>query len=159
MAFIGIVGARKFRDRKAVDELVISLPEDSIIVTSGCEGVCTWAHTKANQRGMEVLVYAPDLTNIRSNFDIPKRYYQRNRELIEQCDFVHAFISKEGGYTGGTRFEIEYAAKLIIPVKIHWEQGMEEIIYQYRLPLQPGEQVFSTAWQNFFCKAVAFQRR
>jgi len=40
MAFIGIVGARKFKDRKAVEDLVVSLPKDSIIVTSGCDGVC-----------------------------------------------------------------------------------------------------------------------
>ena len=159
MAFIGIVGARKFRDREAVEELVISLPENSIIVTSGCEGVCSWTHKKAKQRDMDVLVYAPDLTNIRSNFDIPKRYYQRNRELIEKCDFVHAFISKECGYTGGTCFEIKYAAKLRIPVKIHWEKGIEEIIYQCRLPFQSEEQVFSTTWQNFFCEVVALKRR
>jgi len=156
MSFIGIVGARKFKDRKAVEELVASLPEDSIIVTSGCDGVCKWTQAKAREQNLEVIVYAPDLTNIRSNFDIPKRYYQRNRELIERCDFVHAFISKEGGYTGGTRFEIEYAVKLNIPVKIHWEQGMVEVIYQRHLPFQQVEQVFSAAWQNFFCEAVAF---
>ena len=40
MAFIGIVGARKFRDKKAVKNLVASLGQDSIIVTSGCAGVC-----------------------------------------------------------------------------------------------------------------------
>jgi hypothetical protein len=93
MAFIGIVGARKFKDRKAVEDLVVSLPKDSIIVTSGCDGVCQWTQAKAKEHGLEVLVYAPDLSDIRSNFDIPKRYYQRNRELIERCDFLHAFIS------------------------------------------------------------------
>ena len=155
MAFIGIVGARKYKDWKAVEELVISLPKDSIIVTSGCKGVCTWTQEQARQRGMEVLVYAPDLTNIRSNFDIPKRYYQRNRELIEKCDFVHAFISKDGGYTGGTRFEIEYAAKTSVPVKVHYEHGIEQVIFQCPLPFQQ-EQEFKTAWQDFFCEAVAF---
>jgi len=151
MAFIGIVGARKFKDRRAVEGLVISLQEDSIIVTSGCDGVCKW--TQAKEMNFKVFVYSPDLSNIRSWFDVPKRYYQRNRELIERCDFVHAFISREGGYKGGTRFEIEYAVKLNIPLKVHWEQGMKEVFYQNCLSFS-GEQPFSTAWQKFFCEAV-----
>ena len=84
MAFIGIVGARKFKDRKAVDDLVEGLPKNSIVVTSGCSGVCRWTLAKARQLDLEVLIYAPDLTHIQSKFDIPKRYYQRNRELIER---------------------------------------------------------------------------
>ncbi len=156
MPYIGIVGARKFKDRKAVEELVIGLPKDSIIVTSGCAGVCKWAQEQARQRDMEVLVYAPDLTNIRSRYEIPKRYYQRNRKLIERCDLVHAFVSKEGGYTGGTRFEIEYAAKIGVPVKVHYEKGIEQVIFQCPLPFHDREQNFSAAWQEFFCEAVAF---
>ena len=156
MAFIGIVGARKFKDRKAVEELVGSLPQEIIIVTSGCSGVCNWAQAKAKERNMEMFIFTPDLSNIRSRFEIPKRYYQRNRELIEKCDLVHAFISSEGGYTGGTRFEIEYAIKIRTPVKIHWENGMEETIYQRQLPFQFENNLSTTAWQNFFCEAVAY---
>ena len=156
MHHIGIVGARKFKDRKAVEELVRGLPMDSIIVTSGCAGVCKWAQEQARALGMEVLVYAPDLTNIRSNFEIPKRYYQRNRKLIEKCNLVHAFISKEGGYTGGTRFEVEYAAKIGVPVKVHYEKGIDQVMFQCPLPFHDREQNFSTAWQEFFCEAVAF---
>jgi len=156
MAFIGIVGARKFKDRKAVEELVVSLPQQSIIVTSGCSGVCTWTQAKAKERNMEVLVYTPDLSNIRSRFEIPKMYYQRNRELIEKCDLVHAFTSSEGGYTGGTRFEIEYAIKIGTPVKIHWENGTEETVYQRQLPFQFENNLHTAAWQDFFCEAVAY---
>ncbi len=154
MAFIGIVGARQFKDKRAVEDLVGSLPKDSIIVTSGCAGVCTWTQSKAKQRDLEVLVYAPDLTNIRSRYDIPKRYYQRNRALIEKCDFVHAFTSKENGYTGGTRFEIEYATKISVPVKVHYEQGTSQLIWQQNLPFNTDH--FTTAWHDFFVEAVAF---
>lgn len=154
MTYIGVVGARKFKDRLAVERLVRSIPEGSIIVTSGCIGVCKWTQERAKKRQIPVLVYAPDLSNIRSNFDIPKRYYQRNKELIERCDFVHAFVSKEGGYTGGTRFEIEYAAKISVPVKVHYEQGISQLIWQQSLPF--NQEHFKTAWQDFFCEAVAF---
>jgi len=43
MVHIGIVGARKYRDRQSVIKLIHSLPKDAIIVTSSCRGVCTWA--------------------------------------------------------------------------------------------------------------------
>ena len=158
MDHIGIVGARKYKDRESVEALIATLPKDVVIVTSGCDGVCTWTQQKAEELNMDVLIFKPDLTNIRSRFEVPKIYYQRNRELIQICDFVHAFISKEGGYTGGTRFEVEFAIKIGRPVKIHWENGKSEIIYQYRFPFEVPE-VHSYRWQNFFDTAIAQERR
>ena len=161
MDHIGIVGARKYKDRQSVEDLVTNLPKDCVIVTSGCDGVCTWTWQKAEERNMKVIVFKPDLTNIRSRFEVPKLYYQRNRELIQSCDFVHAFISEEGGYTGGTRFEVDYALKLGKPVKLHRENRMQEIIYQYRLPFENTDQMRSQSWQNFFnlTYAVTPERR
>jgi len=155
MDHIGIVGARKYKDRNSVETLVTSLPKDVVIVTSGCDGVCTWTQQMAKDRDMEVLIFKPDLSNIRSRFEVPKIYYQRNRELIETCDFVHAFFSKEGGYTGGTRFEVAYAVKIGTPVKIHWENGPSEIRYQYQIPFEDAPDTHSYRWQNFFESAVA----
>ena len=149
---IGIVGARKYRDRKSVIDLVNSLPADSVIVTSGCAGVCTWVKEAAEKRGMVVILFAPDLHNIRAWFEVPKRYYQRNKELVEACDFLHAFISQEDGFVGGTRFEIQYALKLRKPVQLHWENGKSETFYQYPLPFMKKEHPFFLAWQKFFCK-------
>lgn len=154
MAFIGIVGARKYKDQQSVKNLVTNLPHDSVIVTSACKGVCTWTIHHAKERKMDVLVYKPDLTNICSRFDIPKRYYQRNRELIEKCDFVHAFISKENGYTGGTRFEIQYAAKIRKPVELHWEDGISEIFYQHHFHFRETEQSFFLRWETFFNRTL-----
>jgi hypothetical protein len=150
MTFIGIVGARKYKDRKSVDNLVDMLPSDSIIVTSRCKGVCTWSKERADQKNFEVLVYAPDLTNIRSWFDVPKRYYQRNRELVEKCDLLHVFISKEDGYIGGTRFEAEYALRLCKPVCFHWEQGSSEFIFQQCFTFMENRKAFLFKWQDFF---------
>ena len=149
---IGIVGARKYKDRKSVVDLVNSLPPDSIIVTSSCKGVCTWAKEVGQSRGIKVLVFTPDLTNIRAWFEVPKRYYQRNKELIEECDFLYAFISEEDGIIGGTRFEVEYATKLGIPVQIHHENGQNETFHQYFLPFTDQNQGFFLAWEDFFNK-------
>ena len=154
MTFIGIIGARNFIDRKSVEALVVSLPKDSIIVTGACTGVCKWAQMQASQMNMEVLVYKPDLTNTKSYFEISKRYYQRNRELIEKCDFVHAFISAANGYAGGTRFEIEYAAKIGIPIKLHYECVIDHVWLQIPRSFQKKGD-FTTAWKKFFFEVVA----
>ena len=99
---IGIIGARKYRDRQSVIDLVRTLPSNLVIVTSSCRGVCTWTASEAKARGLRVIVFSPDLQGLRSKFEVAKRYYERNRKLIEACNVVHAFISKEGGLSGGT---------------------------------------------------------
>jgi hypothetical protein len=149
---ISVVGARKYQDKKAVVELVMSLPADATIITSSCKGACTWVREAAEERGMEVMVFAPDLSNIRAWFDIPKRYYQRNKEMVEACDLLYAFISAEDGFIGGTRFEVEYAVSLGIPTKIHRESDLSQWIFQYSFPFLEGKQAFFLCWEGFFHK-------
>jgi hypothetical protein len=147
---IGIVGARKYQDRQSVLDLVMSLPADATIITSSCRGVCTWVKEAAEERGMKVIVFAPDLSNIRAWFDIPKRYYQRNKEMVEKCDLLHAFISAEDGFTGGTRFEVDYAVSRGIPAQIHRETGCSQWIFQYSFPFWEGKQALLLSWEDFF---------
>ena len=147
---IGIVGARKYKDRGSVINLVNSLPVESVIITSACKGVCTWVREEAEKRKMEVILFTPDLSNIRAWFEVPKRYYQRNKELVESCDLLHAFISQEDGYTGGTKFEIEYALKIGVPVQVHWEYGISHIVYQYSFSFIETRQELFLAWEEFF---------
>jgi hypothetical protein len=149
---IGIVGARKYQDRKSVLDLVMSLPADATIITSSCRGVCTWVKEAAEERGMKVIVFTPDLSNIRAWFDIPKRYYQRNKEMVEACDLLHAFVSAEDGFIGGTRFEAEYAVSLGIPVLLHWENGLSEWVFQYSFPFCLEKHPVFLAWEGFFHK-------
>jgi hypothetical protein len=155
---IGIVGARKYQDKQSVLDLVLSLPAEATIITSSCKGPCTWVKEAAEGRGMKVIVFTPDLSNIRAWFDIPKRYYQRNREMVEACDLLHAFISAEDGFIGGTRFEVEYAASLGIPVQIHREKGLSQWVFQYCFPFWEGKQAFFLAWEGFFHK-IRFELR
>jgi hypothetical protein len=123
---IGIVGARKYQDRQFVVDFVMSLPAEPTIITSSCKGVCTWVKEVAEERGMKVIPFAPHLENIRAWFDVPKRYYQRNKEMVEACDLLFAFTSAEDGFTGGTRFEVEYAVSLGIPIHVHPESGLSQ---------------------------------
>ena len=147
---ISVVGARKYQDRQSVLDLVMSLPADATIITSSCKGVCTWAKEAAEEMGMKVIVFAPDLSNIRAWFDIPKRYYQRNKEMVENCDLLHAFISAEDGFIGGTRFEVDYAVSRGIPVLLHFENGPTKWIFQYSFPFLDEKQDFLLSWEDFF---------
>ena len=153
---IGIVGARKYQDKQSLLDLVMSLPAAATIITSSCKGVCTWAKEVAEARGMKVIVFAPDLSNIRAWFDIPKRNYQRNKEMVEDCDLLHAFISAEDGFIGGTRFEVDYAVTLGIPVRVHRENGLSQWIFQYSFAFLGEKRDFFLAWESFFHK-IRFQ--
>jgi len=155
---IGIVGARKYQDRPSVIDLVSSIPPGETVITSSCKGVCTWARESAEERGLHVTIFSPDLSNIRSWFEVPKRYYERNKDLVEACDLLHAFISEEDGFTGGTRFEVEYAVSLGIPVLLHWENGCSEWIFQYNFPFWQGKQAFFLSWEGFFHR-IRFELR
>ena len=141
MASIGILGARKYRDKQSVLEFLRRLPADSVVVTSSCKGVCSWARIEAEARGLEIKIFSPDLNNIRAKFEVAQRYYERNRQLIEASDAVYAFVSEEAGFTGGTRFEVEYALKLGKPVELHWENTNPES--------------FSKDWLVFFQETFA----
>ncbi len=154
MTCIGIVGARKYKDRQSVIELVQSLPRDSIVITSSCKGVCTWAREAAISEGLQVRIYTPDLENIGSRAEMVERYYQRNRQLISACEIVHAFISQEDGLTGGTRYEVQYAKRLKKELVLHWENGRVQRISQISLPFGPRERDFSAGWLRFFSEAL-----
>jgi hypothetical protein len=154
MTFVGILGARKFKDRKSVIDLVNGLPVGSIVVTGSCRGVCTWAGSAAKLRGLQIKIYSPNLNNARGKYEIVQRYYQRNRQLISACDVVHAFISKEGGFTGGTKFEVEYAQSIGKMVFLHWEHSIVERVYQKSLPFNNHAKELSAGWINFFLNTL-----
>ena len=136
-------------------EFVSGLPADSIVVTSLCKGVCTWAGSAAKLRGLQVKIYSPTLDNARGKYEIVQRYYQRNRQLISACDVVHAFISKEAGFTGGTKFEVEYATSLGKMVFLHWENSIVERVYQTSLPFGNHAKELSSVWMNFFLSTLS----
>lgn len=155
MSSIGIIGARKYKNRQSVIELVETLPTDCVVVTSSCSGVCTWAGQAAKAMGLEIQIFAPDLTNVQDRFDMVERYYERNRQLISACDIVHAFISREAGLTGGTRFEVRYAKSLGKDLFLHWEDGNVQRLHQQFSLFGPKERDFSTAWMSFFSETLA----
>ena len=71
-------------------------------------------------------------------------------EMVEACDLVHAFISAEDGFTGGTRFEVEYAVSLGIPAQIQRENGLSQWVFQYSFPFWQEDRSFLLSWEDFF---------
>jgi len=155
MSKVGIIGARKFRDRQAVIDLVQSLPPETVVVTSSCHGVCTWSADAAKALGLKVQIFAPDLAGIRDHSDMVERYYKRNRQLIAVCDIIHAFISAEAGLTGGTRYEVRYAKRLGKDLSLHWESGKVEHIGQRELPFGGDTGDLAPGWMSFFSETLA----
>ncbi len=100
--------------------------------TGTCKGVCARIIEQAWKSKIDVLICKPNLEHAQSYYEIAERYYQRNRELIEKCNFVYAFVS-EKGLTGGTGFEVKYALKLGKPVRIYTEGKASRTIYQPEL--------------------------
>jgi hypothetical protein len=134
---------------------VETLPADCVVVTSSCRGVCTWAGQAAKAIGLEVRIFAPNLTDIRDRFDMVERYYHRNRQLISACDIVHAFISREAGLTGGTRYEVRYAKSMGKESILHWEGGKVQRMQKQAPLFDPPESEFSAGWMKFFSGTLA----
>ena len=57
---IAIVGSRNYTDADGVVEYVNSLPDDTIVITGGADGVDSIAEGAARKRGLEVIIYRPD---------------------------------------------------------------------------------------------------
>lgn len=103
---VGIVGSRKRDDKENVYALVDSLDKDDIVVSGGCRGVDTWAESRAKKRGLQVMIFKPDLTDVKNNYDRINRYYERNKKIVENSDVVYAFVSKDR--KGGTENTIKW---------------------------------------------------
>jgi DNA recombination-mediator protein A len=128
---VAIVGSRDYPDLPAVRAFVRSLPQDTVIVSGGAEGVDTAAKWAAEKRKMEWRMYRPSQLSIPDRkpgkewgilvverrgvpYYLPDRFesfaqaaYFRNGLIVADADSVEAF------WTGssGTRNTIELARK------------------------------------------------
>ena len=106
---IAVVGSRRYPNRAAVVQLVISLPEEVEILTGACRGVCSWVLEAGRRRGMLVTVLYPDLSKCKGRWEIVGAYYKRDELIAELCDKMFAFPAVDR--KGGTEKEIQFAKK------------------------------------------------
>ena len=107
---IAIVGSRRRTDKENVEKLVSSFARDVIVISGGAKGVDTWAEQSARERGLEVIIFKPDLKNIKHRGDMVQRYYNRNKKVAQECDILYAFVSPDR--KGGTENTIKFAQEL-----------------------------------------------
>ena len=108
--YVGIVGSRQRTDKHNVIKLVDSLPQNSVVVSGGCRGVDTWALVRAKQRGLHTIVCKPDLTNAKENYEIAKKFYERNKKIVQHSNIIIAFVAPNR--KGGTENTIKWAKKM-----------------------------------------------
>jgi predicted Rossmann fold nucleotide-binding protein DprA/Smf involved in DNA uptake len=107
---IGVVGSRRRKDVYSVINFIDTLNPEDIIISGGCRGVDSWAEQRSKERGLQTIIFKPDLTDIKHRGDMIKRYYDRNKQIAEACDVLVAFVSLDR--TGGTENTIGYASEL-----------------------------------------------
>jgi predicted Rossmann fold nucleotide-binding protein DprA/Smf involved in DNA uptake len=112
----GIVGSRKRLDRYIVEAFVHCLPKESVVVSGGCKGIDTWAVDAAIKNGLQTKVFLPLLIDNMSYGEMCEAYYARNRQIVEDCDILIAFVSHDR--KGGTEYTVNYALAAGKPVEI-----------------------------------------
>jgi len=100
---VAIVGSRNYPDLSAVQFLINSLPDRTVIVSGGARGVDAYAMHCAKTRGFPTKIFYPDWQKYGKSAGI-----LRNIEIIKMADQVHAFWD---GVSKGTSHSIELAKK------------------------------------------------
>ena len=119
---IGIVGSRSIADRKMIFERMDALIAErgvSMIVSGGARGVDRLAEEYARERQIPFQVFYPELPARGARWCYTRACYARNKQIVENCDLLVAFVDKE---TGGTWNTIKQARS----------QGKEVIICEQR---------------------------
>jgi predicted Rossmann fold nucleotide-binding protein DprA/Smf involved in DNA uptake len=133
---IAIVGAREASDEtlEKVRALVRSLPEGTVVVSGGAEGVDTVARDEALQRGLRVVTYEPrddGMVHVKhevpfaewlhaARYRVPSRAMRdtiifRNTLIAIECDRMVAFVQ---GSKGGTWDALKQAERFKRPCEV-----------------------------------------
>lgn len=109
---VGIVGSREFSQLDLVREYVRKLPEDSVVVSGGADGVDTIAAKEADNCGLDIDEKKPEI----DKYGIPAAFHIRNQEIVNESDTIIAFWD---GESDGTWSTISKAIKAGIPTNIY----------------------------------------
>ena len=122
---IGIVGSRRYENKKKIKDFVFRIKEqygsDTIIVSGGCKsGADKYAKKYALELGLQYEEYPPfhEVHNLycplpESSYGKPystKYFFARNKIIANTSDFIVGFIP-EGVEGRGTMNTISYAKK------------------------------------------------
>jgi hypothetical protein len=112
---IAIIGSRKYPDLHLVREFVDDLPNGTIVISGGAQGVDRAAEETAR---MNPKLGAPCIFPVGrsdSKEEFIKKAYERNERIAKECDIMIAFWD---GSSGGTKNAMSSATKQLKPVLI-----------------------------------------
>lgn len=94
---IGVVGNRFGWTLKYVSEKLkeLGVTKYDTIISGGCYGVDDYACKFAIQTGAKMIIYPPD-----PDEPSPDRYFNRNKQIAEECDWLIAFDRGSSGGSG-----------------------------------------------------------
>lgn len=121
---IGIIGNRDYPYQKHIELLVSVLPEDTIVVSGGAVGPDSWAAQAAIDRGLPPpLIFPIDKKKKMTKSQFTQKARERNYRIVENSEFIIAFICRAAG---GTWHTLNYADQVNKPTlvlgPIFWEQ-------------------------------------
>lgn len=122
---IAIVGSRSFPEnlRYLIRDYVSQLPPNSVIVSGGARGVDSWAVEEARRCGLQYVEYLPQKYDDNGKYRGPKAFFERNYDIIDDCDQVVAFWD---GTSTGTKHSLDYAQKKGLTVIVYYTDGRIE---------------------------------
>jgi hypothetical protein len=107
---VAIVGSRTFNDYEKFKEEISKIDIDvfPVILTGDAKGADKLARIFANKRGDDLIVFKPVNRYIENAYGLLGNncYFARNKQIVDNCDFLIAFWD---GKSGGTKMTINYA--------------------------------------------------
>jgi len=105
---IAIVGNRVGWTYREIEKTLVryAVYKTDVIISGGAEGVDTFAQEFARKHGNKIIIIYPDMTR-----PSPKRYYERNKKIAVECDFMFVF-NKDNNPRSGSFNAMNQAQKL-----------------------------------------------
>lgn len=106
--FLGVVGSRRRdspEDKAAVKEAVLRFVKPTL-VSGGCiRGADRFAEELAEELGLEIVLYYPDMTGVHGRANYAKACYDRNKLIALKSDILIACVAPDR--RGGTENTIK----------------------------------------------------
>jgi predicted Rossmann fold nucleotide-binding protein DprA/Smf involved in DNA uptake len=108
---VGVVGNQRgwsYLDIKMALEL-LDIDNEATIISGGAEGVDSYAQLYAQDKGCTIVIHYP-----KPEVSSPQRYFDRNKQIAEECNILIAFDKKSGA--AGTKNTVAEARKANKPI-------------------------------------------
>lgn len=124
---VAIVGSRSWprRKRHMITEYVLSLPEDTVVVSGGADGPDTWAEEAVYRRGLPRPIIIPPHPSLIRDRGFGYAAFARNTIIAERADRVVAFVDPESK-TQGAMDTVCKARGMGKKTKVFHPDGTEE---------------------------------